>query len=401
MDIIQPYENRTSYLQVFIIAFGLLGFELISYLPQLLHVDSRVVTVPYRGVYFFFCICTLINFKWFNNVRFSKEFVPVLFFWLFYTFRVIYDLNFEEQIIKTPIFDFILFAFVLSLFPILPLMIKLNLETLQKARFVLFIMAIAVNFFGFASNFQNAQPEAVGTRFLGNEILNPISYGQAGVALVILSITYFFKQDLVRKLFLLGCMVIGLANIAFAASRGPMIQLGIVLIFFIVFNIRNIGYKNLLIMAILFLGVGFYFRDYLLFFDSLLARLEETGINTEGGGNEERYFLFKGALEQFYNAPFFGDFIEERRFGGYPHNVILESFMAMGVIGGVLIIYIYIVSIKNALALIKIEPTAWLALLLIMQLIAGLTSGSIYASFSFWALISICANLYLNKKLYN
>lgn len=390
--------DKISYLQVFLIAFSFLGFELISYLPENLHVDSRIVTIPFRALYVMICIIILIHLNWIKNVKLSNLYIIIIIFWVYYFLRAVYDLLFDPMPLKTSPTDFLLFAFVLSLLPIFPFMLKINLNTLNRAKFVLFLFAIVVNVLGFLNNYQSLKDENVG-RFLGNEILNPISYGQAGVVLVILCITYFFDQNILRKIFLIGLIAFGIANIALAASRGPMIQLAIVVLFFVLFNLKKIGYKNIILLFGALISIAIYFSDYLVFFDTVISRIEETGLNN-GSGNEERYLFFKGALNQFLSNPFFGDFIEERRFGGYPHNIILESLMVMGIIGGALFLYIYVSSIKNALALIKIEITSWIGLMLTMQLIAALTSGSLYSSFSFWALIALSENLSMNKGHY-
>ena len=73
---------------------------------------------------------------------------------------------------------------------------------------------------------------------------------------------------------------------------------------------------------------------------------------------------------------------------------------SIGFLGGVLIFIIYINAFKESKKLVRIRDTDWVALLLVMQLVAALTSGAIWNSFQLWALLALVTNLYRNRNLY-
>ena len=70
--------------------------------------------------------------------------------------------------------------------------------------------------------------------------------------------------------------------------------------------------------------------------------------------------------------------------------------MAIGIIGGILILLIYYQSLKCIIFLIKNEHTSWLSLVLFMYTFSSIISGSIFNSIEFWTLLSLC--LYITSK---
>lgn len=390
----QRYGDKIKYLQVILISFGILGFQLISSLPEVVGVDSRVVTVPYRFFYLIICVLTISHFKWEKKI--NKFFVPIFVFIFLYFLRSVYESIYYYDIVKSVLVDFWLFTYVVCFLPMFPLLIKVNLVTLNRTKLVLFIIAIFVNILGFINNYGAFNDQNLGRRFIGNEILNQISYGQTGVILVILCLSYFYNQMLFRKLLLLPLIGLGLMNLALAGSRGPMIELSFALVFFVIINFKKIGAFKLSLILLFFIGLGIYFSDYLIVFNTVLDRLQETSFN-QGSGSEERYFLFKEAWEQFFANPIFG----YRQIGVYPHNLILESFMALGIFGGLLMIYITIIALRNCFVLIKIESTNWIAMIFLIHIIGTFISGTIWNSFEFWSLLALSFSLSQSKNFYS
>jgi len=385
-------------MQVFLIAFGLLGFELFSYLPELLKTDSRAVTVPYRALFLVLCSTVLFSPRLRKTIKVHKDFIPILLFWFFYYIRASYDTAFHLDDIKMSISDFWLFAFLLSFYPMLPLLCKINLSTITTAKHFVFFMAIALNILSIAHNYSALTTMNL-SRFKSNEILNPITSGQIGAILTIMSFTYLYKKTTWIMFSLIALIALGVANVFLAASRGPVVQLVIMLLVFILLNIKRIGYKKLSFLLFLFTCLSIYFSDYISLYNTIMKRLEGTGLS-QSGSDQARYILFTGAWDQFLSHPLLGDFIEGRIYGGYPHNIFLESLMALGVLGGIAMIYIFVSAFRNSTSIMKFSSTDWLGCILIMQMVAQLTSGSIYSSFAFWSLIAVISNIKNNIALY-
>lgn len=387
------YGNKIKYLQVILISFGILGFQLISIIPEFFGVDSRIITIPYRAFYLIVCILTFTHFRW--GTKINRYFIPIIIFILLYFLRSLYDSITQYQTIKSYIIEFWLFAYLIGFLPMFVFLFKVNSVTLDKSKLVLITIAIIVNILGFKNNFGALNEASLGGRFTGNEILNQISYGQTGVILVIMCLSYFFNQSRNIKLILLPLIGLGLINVALSGSRGPMIELSMAIFFLVMFNFKKIGVVNIFIMLAIFVGLGIYFSDYLIYFNTVIDRLQETSFN-QGSGSEERYYLFKEAWEQFLINPVFGF----KAIGIYPHNLILESFAALGIIGGILMIYITIIAFKYCFELIRDDSTNWLGMIFLMHIIGTFISGTISNSFEFWSLLALSFSLNQNRIVF-
>jgi hypothetical protein len=383
-------KSSVQYLQVFLIALGIMGFQLTSNLPEVLNVESRNVTIPYRGFYFLLCILSLIN----NRIKINSysNFYPVFLFIFLYFIRSIYDTLFAYDIPNSTLVDFWLFAYFIGFLPFFTLLAQVNILTLAKARYYLFILTILVNVLSFLSNYGSLNSEIYGARLLGNEIMNEITYGQSGVIMVIISLCLYYDKLIKYNFLLFPLICLGLFNIALAGSRGPFIELIVTISSFFIFNFRKIGIWNVFFGFLVMIFIGLYFKDYLIFFDTTLDRLNDTTFNN-GSESEERYYLFQEAQNQFFNNPILG----YRAIGIYPHNLILESFSSLGILGGVILIIITFQSIILSINMIKNPSLNWIGLIFLLHIVSTFISGAIWNSFEFWTLLGLSISINKNK----
>ena len=302
--------------------------------------------------------------------------------------RGFYESVFVAETIQELIPRFWEFGFLLCFVPIFSLIISINKITLDYARVSVLILAIFVNVFSVFNNIKLATQGSL-LRLNANQILNSITYGQTGVILIIMAFTSIMKKDLKFKYLYLILVALGVLNVALASSRGPVIELFFVLIFFILINFRRVK-ANLAIILLLVITIAVYFSNYLYIFNSVILRIKTTS------GNEERPVLFEESWHNFVENPYLGSNV----IGEFAHNIFLGSLEALGICGGVLMVVIYFNAVREAIALVKIDSTNWVSLLLVMQLVAALVSGSIWNGLLFWALLPFIANLYNNRNLY-
>lgn len=385
----QPFNNKLNFLQVTLIALTVLGFEAISFLSSNYGDNSSNISIAYRVVYL---IITLIVIKkyWIagRTVVINNSIKIIFIFWGFYLVKGYYDTVFVQQTIQELIPRFWEYGFLLCFVPIFSFIISVNRKTLDYARMAVFALAIFVNIFSLINNIKLASQSSL-LRLNANEILNSITYGQTGVILIIMSFTSVMKQSLRFKYLYILLIGLGLANIGLASSRGPVIELFFVVIFFVMINLKKIK-STLFVIFLLAITVGIYFSNYLFIFNSVVDRIKTTS------GNEERPVLYKESWQLFTTNPYFGS----NAIGEYAHNIFLGSLEALGILGGLLILAIYYNALKESIALVKIESTNWVALLLVMQLIGSLLSGAIWNGFLFWAFLPFVSNLYYNRRLY-
>ena len=389
----KPFPEKINYVQAIMISIGLgLGFALITFLPDYVSIDPKIVTIGFRGIYLLLCLIVIYQNK--KKSTLSKSHLPLFIFFLFYIIRSIFDSIYDYDNNYFFLLEFWIFIIMLIIIPIRAFSLRINDLTLDKARLFTLYLAILTNILGLYNNNLKIEGEFKGGRLTSNELMNPVTFGQMGVILVAISISYLIKSKYIYKLILYSLIILGILNIALAGSRGPLIELGLVLILFIYskYNQFNKFYFYSILVSLIF--VILYYSQYLIYFDTAISRLESSG-------QEERNTLFNDAFNNIISNPIFGNLA----IGSYPHNLLIESIMALGLFGGLLMLYIYYQTFKCILFLVKNESTSWLSLILLMYRFSSLISGSIYNSIEFWVVLSLCIYLkksyYLDKKFRN
>jgi O-antigen ligase len=101
-----------------------------------------------------------------------------------------------------------------------------------------------------------------------------------------------------------------------------------------------------------------------------------------------RALTFQGAWEQFLEDPIFGRYAMELQTGWYPHNIYLESLMAVGLIGTVPFLVHFGMAARAAIGLIREREGAFtrvfVALLFIRDGVGAAASGGLWGVSGFW-----------------
>jgi O-antigen ligase len=138
---------------------------------------------------------------------------------------------------------------------------------------------------------------------------------------------------------------------------------------------------------------------------SAFKRLESIANITAGrkgdASTDSRIEMYSDCWNQFLSSPLWGSGIVEKNTGFYPHNVLLESFMSTGLIGGLIFIVLSLFLIQKSIFLLKNYALGWSGLLAIQYYIASLFSGSLFGSSNMWLsmvfVFSACA-FYSNQR---
>jgi hypothetical protein len=392
-------KEKINYLQVTLIVLGLLGYEMISFLPGWFKMDSRLFSVPYRGFFLILCIYAMLTLWPVKKYKPGSFMLFVIVFWMLYFSRLLYDSFFTTYQFGRPIEEYWLYTVCLGFLPMFAYLIPLTNATLRKAMYYSFYVAAIVNLLGFYSNMQfNALSTS---RLEGNEFLNPGTYGQLGAMQVIFGICIFSQPGVKRShfftSFIIFTMVVGLANIALSGSRGPLLQMVIALLLFAFYKLKRKYFGYVILTTSILLVIGIIANNSLQIFDVLIQRLNSTGDGNNISDNQ-RLQMVSNAWNSFLDSPLVGAAFEEKQFHMYPHNLIVEACMATGIVGGLLILVIYLFSFKNSIGLFRNNSQSWIGLLCIVSLITGLTTGGLWAYFKFWTLVALVDNLRRNNQ---
>ena len=235
------------------------------------------------------------------------------------------------------------------------------------------------------------------------ESVNPITMGYVGLSLLLLSTWPILMRvkNLTsgKKLLAFAGAALGLYLIVAAASRGPVVTLFVVMCFYLLSVNLKKTWKPI-VLALVFLTIGY----------NMAVHLEEAGrfrmisrIENAFSGDDiavrDRQTAYTGAWQQFLDSPIVGDALEEKVTRFYPHNVILESLMATGVVGGVPFLVMFTLGIGCAYRLLKWRAiNGWVALIFIQYFTAAQFSGAIYSSTIMWTFLAATIALYYGTK---
>lgn len=390
--------------EIIFLLFLLVGYVLVSSLPNLFGFGSRLFSVPYRALVFIFSLYIifenrfLLKFKWKILILFS-------FFWFFYFIKAYSSFEFDYYL---PEFlkqenEIYVRIFVLNFFPCVALLsidyYKINLKLFCNYCFVILFIALVINLL-YTTCYLNYYDKTSGVF-----AVYYISSGHFGASLVILSsYLLLFKKEQKEfdfKLLIIG-LILGLFAVFVSAARSPILAIILVGFYFILLKKKTKYLYFFFVILISFFSLIYVLKHFFLFESAFIDR-NYVGIfegNTSGRG----FFVSKSIIIIKNNLFVGGRVLFED--GMYPHNIFLELLMSGGVLlltGFILIFYPLIREIKfflkfsNSKFYILLIFAFWLQYFILVQ-----TSYNIHSNVEFWyfssVIIGISINIY-NEKI--
>ena len=194
-----------------------------------------------------------------------------------------------------------------------------------------------------------------------------------------------------HTLVLFGTFVLGVLVVGVAASRGPMAAFAVILVATSWWAIRTgrrarvvVGWT--LVTASVVFG-GRVIQNQLGF--NPIGRLQSAFTLLDDRAISFRATYARDAWQQFIDHPVLGSSLDERVSGYYPHNVIIESFMATGILGGMAFVMLVVLSlVATALTIHRGHAGSWVGLLYLQYLVGAQFSGALYLSNTMWAFMA-------------
>lgn len=231
--------------------------------------------------------------------------------------------------------------------------------------------------------------EIVETGRAALEGLNPISLGNIGASLVLLStwrLSNGARLSTAGRAGYLICVVGGLYISIVASSRSPFVSLIVVLaIYFFTLPVRT-KLVNALVGITLIVGFAIIVvqGDGFLMGTNLLSRFQ----SVEAGSDPSaliRLELYRESLELIAKHPWLGLTFEVPSYRFYPHNFFIEYFMAVGLLFGMASVAAIIIVIKVGYRLLESrDPAAWIYLIFLQNLVVAMFSGAVYSNSALW-----------------
>jgi len=368
------------------------GFGFTMILERMLGMPERSLTVPYR-IIILFCSMWSLGLVFLTKRRFfaKRYLIPLIIFWTVYSLRFYIDAYVYDRPLPLGNLpeEVAFYIFGMCFFPMLAIFIEPgfhhNSRIVKSSIVILALSCAAVLIFNrdvLYSNFGRLHVEGS---------LNQITLGHLGVSLCLLCLYLLFLPQAgsrIMNLILIGLIGFGLAVMGLASSRSPIIAFVFLLPFLCIFGLRHgqkLRVSFLVGMLVCSLPFGF-------------AAIREMGSNIEDrvagtfsdveDGSESRLDLWKSAWEDFVDHPLTGGTFNGR-YDTYPHNLLLESLMTTGIVGGVSFMWILLIGIQAAWKLIRHSADhAWLGFLFFQMFVYAMFSGALWSHFSFWYLLA-------------
>lgn len=376
----------------------------------LLQLDMRTATnsAIVKGVVVAIFLAALIFQK--RSLQGVRVAAPLLILFAVYGIRLIYDVLLLDIVyVFQSKFYTLSYFFGLTLLPTVAAALCLPHESVERLHKWMFASAIITNvmllyFFSMDGPIDNT---AFSGRFEiegeleGTTVLNPIMVGLMGAVLIaftmgrlaVIASASPFQQGYHGAL-----IVLGGANLLLGASRGPAVAFTAIFLITLYFLARShlttTGLRfrrNLWLFAILLLGA----LSYLVMLDSLsiqlFDRLALMFDDQAGRPIEERDFIYAEAWNDFLSSPLVG-FSYMTTTGYSPHNIILGTLMATGLVGGVFLLFALFRAMRGTLNMLRGSAGPWgfsIALAAICFFVLGMTSGSVDRFPEFWIFFTI------------
>jgi O-antigen ligase len=212
---------------------------------------------------------------------------------------------------------------------------------------------------------------------LAFEALNPITLGHvaASTLLALLCLTSY-RAPFPLRWIQVGIAVVAAICLMVAGSRGPILALGCAGFAYAVMS----GRWRWVVGLSLVVAISLFRTE-----TSLFERFATGG---QDASSLERLFIQGNAILQFLGSPIYGSAYAELESLEYPHNLIIETAMALGSIG---LVVLLIVLVTTAARLRREWRSRELLVpvLFVQYFIAVQLSGSIWGGTAFWVLVCI------------
>ena len=366
----------------------LVGFPLVSTVPVLVGLDSQAATIPYRAAMVGLSFAILYGW-WLQRSRvcLSLPVILALLLWVLLVGRLLLDTVVDPLPgdIGLPVSQFLLLSLGACFLPSLAFLEAPSVATADFARRCIEVLGavamLLVLYLGLRGVFAGGV-----LRRLSTPVLNPISVGHLGVSVLIVAMCGLASASRVARL--LRWLLMALSVVA-TVSRGP-IAAGLVIVLLLAMRPRagqRIGLGGILLrfgligagVAAVVLAINHLEELEII---DVVARLTDT---LQDVASQERAAMIVGAWQQFTVSPLLGDALVERRFMENPHNIIVESLMALGVVGLGLLLLSMAASLAAGFGIYRgATRHAWVALIYLQYVIHCLLSGSLLTDGAFW-----------------
>lgn len=373
-------RSAGSWPLVWLVGLSISGYPVVAVVITLLGVGSTVLSYPFRAVVVLLaglCVAEVIR----RQQPFRFELGLLLFWWL-YSLRFAFDL--QNPAYENTLRDLIFFVSTVLVPSVASMLMAQRYDQTRLARMLFYLGAVTSvgSLFLFLTG-RVSQELIVGQGGRAQlDVLNAITLAHVGVTGLIAALVLWSQHRSVLggRIGLLIGSVVTFVAVFMSGSRGPLLALAAAVAAFLVVR----GRWGQILAAAVVMGAllpGVIASHGL----TVLNRLTDIYLDTSA---QERLVYQQAAIDQALASPFFGNAYVEVLSDHYPHNLIIESAMALGLGGLALFVFLCGKGIVTAAQKLRTGETL-LPLLFIQYLVAVQFSSSLWGAASFWITLSL------------
>jgi hypothetical protein len=366
------------------------------------NVESSFWSITVRTLIFFLALVLISTSKLGNNPSSQKILLlAMLLFWSCYITRMTFDTLLSSKFLFRDPQEYWIWAIGGSFIPMIAFARQdpknLNWGKIYFWIYFWFLLA-GVFLCVFAS--QTVTVAGYGSYDSGRlslPSLNPIALGHVGTSILLLAMHGLLNLKLSTLKRILasvpGILIGGYLMIA-SNSRGPLFAtIGCFIFLLLAVKGKKKGTIALFstVGILTFIPIAVYLENT--YKISTYSRLfNQNFFEEENVASRSAKYVV--AMSDFSLSPFLGRGLEPSDGSAYPHNIVVESFLSMGIFPGfAIIVFISLFALQCRRYYREFPEVGWVCLLYVQFVIAAQFSGALYDSTYLWSVIGMVISL--------
>ena len=375
-------SKRLSRWASWLFVLSLTGYPFVGLVATLMNWESTIASVPFRALMLAASLVIILQAascsRWWRNNRW------LLLFWFIYLVRLLWDLLIPgvpgaAEALGVFVAITALPSIAVGLAATRGLSERYTAWRLCIVGGAVCALATAMRAFGWGAAQMLSEEATLGR--LAFEAVNSITLGHVAAS-TLLAVRCLARGHLTPAR-VAALFVIGLAAgtcLLLSNSRGPLLALAVCSV---AFALATGHWRWLILMALVLVPAVTDPES------AIWARIATGG---EDDSSLERLVLQANAIRQFIDHPIVGGAFTELELLTYPHNLFIETAMALGIVGLATLLILLSRSLRHGwMSLRAANPL--IALLFLQYFIAAQFSGSIWGAASLWAAVALLSQV--------
>jgi O-antigen ligase len=379
----RKFKPTSEWQVASLFALTVAGYPLAGLAAIAMNVDSLIASVPFRILVVVLALLLLLHYGLGWRVTMAEAIFSL--FLAVYIARLIWDANMANL----PGAEFAALFFVAT--GLLPSLAQMATEIIwpeDKVMWLLLVlctMVVACALILHWGGFGGERDLAEATGRLSFETVNPITIGHVCVSAIFAAYCCWIRYRNWPLRFLLGIIaIVSLYLLGLTGSKGPALSLTLVLL---VMLLRRRSFLPLAIVGFAMALLGIMMQE-----SSLQGRIESS---MEDESTAIRLQLIETSIQQIAEGPWIGSAYLNLSYETYPHNILLETALALGMPMLLFLISLIASATFQGLRQLRNAHNPLLFMIFLQFLIAAMLSSSIWGASALW--ISLAALLASRK----